>query len=480
MTAGSAELDTLLESSWAGRSRAIRGLELRIEIVVTAVFAAAALLLVALGDTSAGVEPAAAVVVIAYAVAAQVEFPIGAACYVPTQLLLVPLFTVAAAPLVPLLVLVAFALAALVSAAVGRSALDRLAFCANDATHALGPALVFTVLSEGNAATASAGIVALAIAAQFAADFVSSSLHELVSMGAGPRVHAALLARVWSVDLALGATALPAAAVVVDGHPWAALAPVPLVLLLRAVAAERVRSADAAYERMVALKQERGRRLAAAELLDHQNAFLADVSHELRTPVTIARGHLEGVAGDTAAIALDELSRIERMIERLLMLASADRSSQPRERLDAETFLEDRFVRWSDSVNRPWRLADLAVGTLEVDTDAVTAALDALLENAVKHTTETQVVRLGSRAEDGVLAIDVIDGGSGIPEEALDRIFDRFGRADSARNREAGGCGLGLAIVDAVARAHDGSCSVRSSPEGTTFTLRLAGFVSGA
>ena len=316
----------------------------------------------------------------------------------------------------------------------------------------------------------------LAFAAQFAADFVSSSLHELVSMGAKPHVHAALLARVWGVDLALGVVAIPAAWIVADGHPWAALAPLPLVLLLRAVAAERIRSADAAYERMVALEQERARRLAAAELLEHQNAFLADVSHELRTPVTIARGHLEGVTGGPAAIALDELGRIERMIERLLMLAQAEQVPHPRERLDAEAFLEDRFVRWSDSVRRPWQLGDLAKGTVEGDPDALAVALDALLENAVKHTTEEQSVRVASRAEDGVLAIDVADRGSGIPAEALDKIFDRFSRADSARNRETGGVGLGLAIVHAVAKAHDGGCCVRSSPAGTTFTLRLAGF----
>ena len=113
---------------------------------------------------------------------------------------------------------------------------------------------------------------------------------------------------------------------------------------------------------------------------------------------------------------------------------------------------------------------------MDGDPDALAVALDALLENAVKHTTEEQSVRVASRAEDGVLAIDVADRGSGIPAEALDKIFDRFSRADSARNRETGGVGLGLAIVHAVAKAHDGGCCVRSSPAGTTFTLRLAGF----
>jgi signal transduction histidine kinase len=234
---------------------------------------------------------------------------------------------------------------------------------------------------------------------------------------------------------------------------------------------------DAAHERLVALEQERGRRQAAAELLERQNQFLGDVSHELRTPVTIARGHLEALRTlPEHAVAIDELGRIERIIERLLVLARAEQPAAPREALDAEAFLEDRFVRWSDSILRSWQLDELAHGTLVADGDALAAALDALLENAVKHTREVDTIRLRSRAIGGTLAIEVTDGGDGIPAEALDRIFERFGRADSARNRELGGAGLGLAIVDAVARAHGGSCSVRSSPAGSTFTLRLSAF----
>ena len=103
-------------------------------------------------------------------------------------------------------------------------------------------------------------------------------------------------------------------------------------------------------------------------------------------------------------------------------------------------------------------------------------ALDALLENAVKHTGPGDVVELRSRAVPDGVAIEVVDGGSGIPEAALGRIFERFGRADSARNRAVGGVGLGLSIVDAVARAHGGACSVASGERGSTFTLLLPRF----
>ena len=76
----------------------------------------------------------------------------------------------------------------------------------------------------------------------------------------------------------------------------------------------------------------------------------------------------------------------------------------------------------------------------------------------------------------GHVAIDVADEGCGIPPEVLDRIFDRFARVDPSRARSHGGVGLGLAIVDAIVRAHGGRCTVRSSPEGSTFTLLLPGF----
>jgi two-component system OmpR family sensor kinase len=72
--------------------------------------------------------------------------------------------------------------------------------------------------------------------------------------------------------------------------------------------------------------------------------------------------------------------------------------------------------------------------------------------------------------------IEVEDEGCGVPPDALARIFERFARADSARTRASGGAGLGLAITDAIAKAHGGSCSVASTGMGSIFSLRLPGF----
>jgi signal transduction histidine kinase len=225
-----------------------------------------------------------------------------------------------------------------------------------------------------------------------------------------------------------------------------------------------------------------------AELLRQQKRFLHDVSHELRTPVTIARGHLEmlqranGSGGQEVEVALDELGRIEHILERLLLLA---KSKQPDfvvpAEIDVEPFLEDIFLRWSEVVPRGWRLGGLEPGTLLADPEALRISLDALLENAVKHTEPTDGICLSCHAESHDLVIEVADEGAGIPADALERIFDRFARADSARSRAQGGAGLGLAIVDAILRAHGGTCTAANSAEGGgVFSLRFPAFAPAA
>jgi signal transduction histidine kinase len=146
------------------------------------------------------------------------------------------------------------------------------------------------------------------------------------------------------------------------------------------------------------------------------------------------------------------------------------------EDIDVEAFVEDVFMRWSDVAPRVWRLGPIPSGYLAADEEAVRTALDALLENAVKHTEPHETIELRARTAGRELVLEVVDGGHGVPPEAVDRIFDRFSRADDARNRAAGGAGLGLAIVDAIARAHGGSCTVKPLVRGVLFALRLPGF----
>jgi signal transduction histidine kinase len=233
----------------------------------------------------------------------------------------------------------------------------------------------------------------------------------------------------------------------------------------------------------VAMLRQVQRREHARETLER---LLYDLSHELRTPVTIARGQLDALrradarGGGEIAVALDELVRIEHVIERVLLLAKAE---QPgflvQTDVEIEPFLEDVFLRWTEVAPRAWRLGDIPAGVLYADPDRVRTAVDALLENAVKHTDVDDMIELRASVPDGRLAIEVANPGPGMPVEDVQRIFERFARgATTVRRRE--GTGLGLATVDAIAKAHGGSCTAASSTVRTVFALHLPDFQPGA
>jgi signal transduction histidine kinase len=263
---------------------------------------------------------------------------------------------------------------------------------------------------------------------------------------------------------------------------WGELFEVPLMSAMFLAMVWHARRHQAAAQALARSARER------AAILAQQERFLHDVSHELRTPITIARGHLDLLQrpGDTPepgiGVAIDELSRMERIVERLLLLVRAGQADFTRtaEEVDVETLIEDMTMRWAEIAPRVWRVGRIARGTVRTDQDALRIALDALVENAVAHTEESDAIELRARALHGQVAIDVADEGCGIPEDALARIFERFARVDDSRSRGRDGVGLGLAIVDAIARAHGGRCTVRSTPAGSTFTLILPGFARAA
>ncbi|HEY2072459.1 MAG TPA: HAMP domain-containing sensor histidine kinase [Gaiellaceae bacterium] len=234
-----------------------------------------------------------------------------------------------------------------------------------------------------------------------------------------------------------------------------------------------------ARRRQVALRQVEAVANTRASLLELQERFLHDASHELRTPVTIARGHLELLSRELPdapelTVALDELERMERIVDRLLLLAKADQPDFIVLRdVQIDRFLEDVFMRWSEVAPRAWRLELDVAGVVRVDPEALRSALDALLENAVKYTEPRAAVTLRGHAVGGEIVIEVVDDGPGIPDEAMPTIFDRFARADDARTRVHGGVGLGLAIVTAIAHAHGGRCTVERRDGQTVFALVL-------
>jgi signal transduction histidine kinase len=230
------------------------------------------------------------------------------------------------------------------------------------------------------------------------------------------------------------------------------------------------------------------RRLAEADRLrsEREREFVRDASHELRTPITIARGHAEllaaadpgGQVGRDAAVILDELARLSRISDRLLILSAAsDPRFLRREAVPVRPFLEEVARRWSAASTRRWDVEVELEGTLDADPERLRIALDALLENAMQHTSPGDRIALRGHGLHGELTLEVADSGEGIPVERLGRIFDRFARLDDGRSRAQGGTGLGLAIVKALVEAHGGSVqAVSRVGQGSTFTMRIPGF----
>jgi signal transduction histidine kinase len=222
-----------------------------------------------------------------------------------------------------------------------------------------------------------------------------------------------------------------------------------------------------------------------ARLLATQRRFLQDASHQLRTPITIALGHAELLASELAGsgraeerdigVVVGELVRLRRLSERLLMIAAAEDPDFLRpEPVALDRFTMDVLRRWMPTAERRWQLGRLDEVVIDADRERLGLAMDALLENAIRHTRDGDVIQLSVlSAGDGSAARMIIaDTGTGIPLSERDHIFDRFrSGSDLGDGRRTG---LGLALVRAVARAHGGDALVHSTPgRGSEFELVL-------
>ncbi len=216
----------------------------------------------------------------------------------------------------------------------------------------------------------------------------------------------------------------------------------------------------------------------------HQRAFLDDLGHELRTPLTIVRGQLETLPEDPAeradavAICLDELERMRRDVNDLITLAKAGRPDFLSLRSVDVAELVDGVQRRAEALepDRRWVIEAIAPAVLRADGDRLTQALVNLVANAAQHTERDDEIRLGASLDGRTVRLWVADQGPGIPLDDQQRIFQRFGRGGDPSGRRTEGVGLGLAIVDAIARAHGGRVQLDSVVGlGTRFTLVIPG-----
>jgi len=208
-----------------------------------------------------------------------------------------------------------------------------------------------------------------------------------------------------------------------------------------------------------------------------QRKFVDDAGHELRTPITVIRGHLELLDEDpeerrkTIALVMDELERMNRFVNDLLLLARAEQPDfLELTTLDVASLTQEVHQKASALGKRDWQIEESGRGLIVADRQRLTQALMQLAENAVQHTTDGEIIAIGSAVNTGSARFWVRDSGPGIKPEDQERVFERFSRGGGARPSE--GAGLGLAIVQAIAQAHHGRVDLRSRPgTGSTFTV---------
>jgi signal transduction histidine kinase len=219
------------------------------------------------------------------------------------------------------------------------------------------------------------------------------------------------------------------------------------------------------------------------EAFDRQHAFVAHASHELRTPLAVIRANAEFLQVDNPdsveiADIVSETDRLSALVDALLALARGEAVDRPQRDLFDLASVVDGAVESMQSLagERGVVLSRESESGLlvEGDRDQLRQLVLILLDNALRYTPAGGAVA-GSVSRAGDWAtIRVADTGIGIDQDVVDRIFDRFYRADEARNRDSGGAGLGLAIAKQLVEEHGGRIAVESTPgKGTTFTVRL-------
>jgi signal transduction histidine kinase len=230
----------------------------------------------------------------------------------------------------------------------------------------------------------------------------------------------------------------------------------------------------------------------AAKVGDHierQKRFISDASHELVTPVAVIAGHSDMLlrwGKEDAELLASSLATVRReafamnaLIENLLFFARTDSGRQQyrMRRIDAAALAEECLAE-QRLLHPDFRIAlDADAGAriaLRADADALRRVFRILFDNAVKYSPDAKEIRVSIDADRETARIRVSDKGVGMERAQLERIFDRFYRADDSRTRESGGSGLGLAIAKEIVGAHGGEIEADGAPgAGTTVTMRL-------
>ncbi|HET7734814.1 MAG TPA: HAMP domain-containing sensor histidine kinase, partial [Nocardioidaceae bacterium] len=213
-----------------------------------------------------------------------------------------------------------------------------------------------------------------------------------------------------------------------------------------------------------------------------QRAFAADASHELQTPLTAIRAQLEVALARQESVDWPVLARellqgtqeMERLVRDLLFLAQEDeqtRANVPTDLVDLDDVVLEEVARVRGGSSVVLDTSKVSGAPVRGSREQLGRLVRNLLENAERHASSRVDVTLS--ASNGDVRLAVSDDGPGVPPQERARIFERFVRLDDARSRVAGGAGLGLSIVAAIAERHGGSVIVGDAPSGACFEVRL-------
>jgi heavy metal sensor kinase len=213
--------------------------------------------------------------------------------------------------------------------------------------------------------------------------------------------------------------------------------------------------------------------------LERERSFAADASHELRTPLAILRGEIElarlradGAIAGRLDSALEEADRLAVLVDDLLLLARAGSERRTLARTDLSELARQTADRFSViAAAKDIKIHVTGRGHASVDRAYIERALSNLLDNAIRHTPAEGRIDISCETTPAGAVLTVSDTGPGVPDAQLTDIFQRFTRTDDART--AGGAGLGLAIVAAIAAAHDGTVRACNREDGTGLRVEL-------
>jgi signal transduction histidine kinase len=215
--------------------------------------------------------------------------------------------------------------------------------------------------------------------------------------------------------------------------------------------------------------------------------LVANVSHELKTPISALRAHLENLLDgveqpnpETLEVMLAQSERLGRLVDQLLELSRLESGDLPLHReqvrlrpLIARVLSEIEVTRADRDVELEQEVSE-DLPPVFADAERVHQVLFNLLDNAVRFTPSGGQVRVTASRQNGTVDVAVQDTGPGIAPEHLPRVFERFYRVDTARSRDEGGTGIGLAIARSVVEAHGGRIWAESEPgRGSRFTFEL-------